>query len=297
MGSINIDLTIQVRTLPHPGQTVLATSSKRSFGGKGGNAAVAAANLHANVTMIGMVGDDIDGTNARDTLARYGVDVTGVEVAAGAPTGMALVSVDSQGENFIQVVSGANSLLTDSRVAAAVPDEPIIILANLEVADDAILEAFEKSRRSASQSVINISPMRPFTSKILHLADVVVVNEQEVSELTTSGVPQTNGEWESLRSALGVSILITTLGARGAVGVDCSGVHRATGPLVDVVDTTGCGDAFVGAFVASLADGSSLDEALALGVLVGSYSATGHGAQASYPTRVELHAWSREQRS
>lgn len=286
IGSINADLMLRVQRHPLPGETVPGSGGTISPGGKGANQAVAAALLGGRVTMVGAVGGDAYAAAATHYLHSSGVDLSAVRTVEG-PTGLAVVTVDAEGENAIIVVPGANGTVGASAVeqaAEAVADAAVVVLQG-EVPRDGIEAA---ARLTRGRLLVNLAPVIAVDPTVLQRADPLVVNEHEAAlayELLVPGAPVPADKAalaEAIRTA-GVPSVVLTLGAAGALLADDGGVRRVPSPRVTVVDSTGAGDAFVGALAVRLAAGASLDEAVALATRVGAYACTGPGAQPSYP--------------
>jgi ribokinase len=256
VGSINLDLVANVARLPRPGETLSGATLDRIPGGKGANQAVGAARLGANVRLVGCVGAD---ANADDALAglraaAVQLDVTEVD----APTGIAIILVDDDGENVIVVVPGANRLVSGASASGNV-------LCQLEITDDAVREA----REQADWLCVNAAPARPLPVE----ADLVVANRYEAEVIG----PQ--------------KLLVVTLGEEGAVLLEeGKEVARATPPEVDAVDGTGAGDAFTASLVVSLLEGRDREEALRRASAAGALAASRFGAQPSLPTADEVDA-------
>jgi ribokinase len=260
VGSLNIDLVTKVRAHPRPGETVRGDGLDRLPGGKGANQAVAAARAGAHTVLCGRIGED--GTAYRNGLAERGVEVAGVHLVSGSPTGHALIAVDERGENTIIVIAGANAALTDAQVRrhADVIAAADVLLLQLEIPLPGVLAAAELARAAGVRVLLNPSPWQVPPGELLAVADPVVVNEHEAEQLPV---------------AAAASVCVT-LGARGARW----GEHTAAAPRdVTVVDTTGAGDAFAGALAAALAAGTPDAAALELAVAAGSAACAWPGAQ------------------
>ncbi len=293
VGSVNVDLVVKVPKLPSPGETVIGGTFSVSHGGKGANQAVAAARLGATTYMVGAVGNDSFGREARDALVQEKVDVTWLFVKDG-PTGVAEIMVDTKGENLIAVASGANGELTAEDVRAALDAllEPgCVVLSNLEIPDGAVLQAAEVARERSCLFVLNPAPARPLPKRLMELCDVLTPNEHEACALGLTT--------PASLSASGVGAVVVTRGAEGA-DLLLPGrpvIHQAAFP-VDVVDTTGAGDAFTGTLAWALAEGQPLEEALVLAAAAGALATTKLGARAGMASRddVELLAGLRRTR-
>lgn len=262
LGSLNVDLVTRVERHPRPGETLLAEGLQRLAGGKGANQAVAAAAAGAPVVMVGAVGDDAGGAAYLERLRGLGVDVAGVAVRPGTPTGTALIAVDAAGENTILVVPGANGSVT----ADALDDLDLgpgdVLLLQLEVPHDTVAAAVRRAAERGARVVLNLAPYAALPDDVVALADPVVVNESEAAQLAAATT--------SPRS------LLVTLGADGARWGDLS-LDAVAAPAV--VDTTGAGDAFCGALAAGLARGDDDTAALEEALRAGAAAVAHEGAQ------------------
>lgn len=295
VGSANQDYIVRVSEPPAPGETVLAESLLRQPGGKGANQAIAAARMRGDVSFIGCVGDDDDGASLLRELRSEGVDTTNVEIIGRGRTGLAFISVYDNGENSITVVPGTNLALTASRVRAAITriareSGPAITVVQAEVLPEVIAETVRAAGDAGSRVIVNLAPYQPIADDLLALCDPLVVNESEASRLVDCPVDGV----ESAARAVQVLVeraasVVVTIGAEGAYWGDRSGMgHVPARSNVRVVDTTGAGDAFIGALATTLARGAVLPEAVEAGVLAGTFAVQAPGAQSSYPTLADL---------
>ncbi|MGX9900663.1 ribokinase [Arthrobacter sp. SA17] len=302
IGSINVDLLLMVDRLPAAGETVLGTGGTLSPGGKGANQAVAAARQGAGVLMVGAVGSDAHASEATRLLQDSGVGLDLVAAVEG-PTGLAVVSVDSNAENSIVVIPGANQHVDSKAVSAALPRvrscDVAVLQGELPLATTDF--ALRELRGSGVLVVLNLAPVIHLPAESIRSADVLIVNEHEAIEALQllSREPQVQlgpemRDADTVRSGLaladslvsaGVQSVVVTLGARGAVVGEAQGSLHVPPVAVDAVDTTGAGDAFVGAVAAGLAEGLSLHAAAELAVDVAAQSVVSYGAQQSYPWR------------
>ncbi|GAA1391695.1 ribokinase [Luteococcus peritonei] len=286
VGSINADLGIQVDRFPGPGETLNARGGTFSPGGKGANQALAAALHGAQVTMLGAVGDDAAAQEALGLLREAGVDLDQLAVQQG-PTGIAVVCVDASGENQILVVPGANAAMGATAVeerADLVRSADVVVLQG-EIPRDGIEAA---ARLAEGRVVLNLAPVVEVDPEVLRLADPLVVNEHEArlvhAQLQNSKDQGPEDEQELVRalSDQGCRSVVMTLGARGALVCRGQEVSSVESRRVEVVDTTGAGDAFVGVLAARLAEGNDLVEASRQAALVAADVVQRPGAQASY---------------
>jgi|SRR5579875_486454 len=285
VGSANIDLTLRVASLPAAGETVLGDDAGFSAGGKGANQAVAAALSGGRVRLVGCVGADGHGEVVRAALSAAGVDVELVRVVDDRPTGLAVVLVARSGENAIAVSPGANSALAvaDVREAVAGLGPADVVLAQLEIPPSVAAEAMAAAASVGCRAVLNLAPARTVSRETLAAVEVLVVNQSEAEFLLGAPVADVAAARDGaprLR-ALGPAAVVVTLGSHGAVVGDDAGTRHVPARAVEVVDTSGAGDAFVGALGAALAAGASLDDAVAAAAECAAAAVRSPGAQLS----------------
>ncbi|MFB6777388.1 ribokinase [Streptomyces sp. NPDC056352] len=292
VGSANADLVIGVERRPAPGETVLGSDLAVHPGGKGGNQAVAAARLGARTALLARVGDDAHGRLLLESQREAGVDTGGVLVG-GAPTGVALITVDPSGDNSIVVSPGANARLTpdDIRGAADLLAGARVVSAQLEIPLETVAEV-ARTRPLGARFVLNPSPPAPLPDDVLAACDPLVVNEHEARFVLGASAGPGPEDWARALLALGPQSVVITLGADGALVADgrTDAVARIPSPRVDAVDTTGAGDAFTAALAWRLSLGEDIATAAAFAVRVGAAAVTREGAQASFPTAEEVSA-------
>lgn len=289
VGSINLDVTIRTERIPTSGETIHGRGPECYPGGKGANQAVAASKLGAKVSMVGAVGTDPYAEVAIQGLQAAGVDLNGLLRLPG-PTGMAFITVDDRGNNMIVVTPGANGHLHAGNVSAAhaLLEAADILVLQGEIPASGIIRATQLAR---GRVILNLAPVLDLPAEILQEANPLVVNEFEARlavRLLTGSSPQPTATDEEVAATLignGVAALIMTRGAAGALVMTDSEVTAVPSPAVDAIDTTGAGDAFVGAVAAALATGTDLLEATRFAVRVGAHACTSSGAQPSYPDR------------
>jgi ribokinase len=291
LGSANADLVIAVERRPTAGETVLGGDLTVVPGGKGANQAVAAGRLGARVGFVGCVGDDDHGRLLRASLQQAGVDVTLLRTGSD-PTGTAVVLITPDGENSIVVSPGANGRLTSDDVEAArarLAQARVLVLQR-ETDPTVSADAAEITAAGGGRVLLSLAPSGPMPSRLLAIADPILVNEQEARDLLAGSADHTSSG-EDLAAAIlrtGIRSVVVTLGAEGAVAAGPWGATRVASPVVSAVDTTGAGDALAGALAHRLAAGDDLVEALRFAVRVAAFSVTRPGAQPSYPFAAEL---------
>jgi ribokinase len=282
VGSVNRDLHLTVENLPGPGETVLAEGMAVTTGGKGANQALAVVAAHGSCHLVAAVGDDSAGAAILETLRAQGVDTAQLHQLTGSPTGTAVVTVNSHGENNIVVASGANLALTADQVGTslrAIPDVTTV-LTQCEVSPEVVAAAADHARASGARFILNLAPYRGTDLSILKQCDPLVVNEVEAAAMATELELDIDdlGELALGLAELCQSVVITA----GADGAWCARGSTATSvpaPVTEVVDTTGAGDAFVGALTAFLDRTDDLVQACRAGVEAGSRAVQHRGAQ------------------
>jgi len=289
LGSVNADLVLRCAALPLPGETVHGRDFRTLPGGKGANQAIAAARLGAAVAFIGCVGDDDFGRSAQFVLAGEGVDTTHLHVVAGTATGVAMILVDDAGQNSIALAAGANAALTTEHVdaAASLFEGAALFVCQLESPLDVVRHAIGRARAAGVPVLLNPAPAQALPVTLLADVDVLVPNETEAALLVGADLDPTAAA-ARLR-ALGPATVLLTLGADG-LQIDSDGLVQrvpapATGP---VVDTTGAGDTFIGAFAVARVEGASVAAAAAFAQKAAALSVTRPGAVGGMPYRHEV---------
>ena len=295
VGSLNIDLSVTTHRIPRGGETLMGSPLRTSAGGKSANQAVAAAALGAPVKLLGAVGDDAHGAEARMSVSARGVDTRLVRTVHGTPTGSALIVVDGNAENTIVVSPGANAELSPADVADDVVAQAGLVCLALESPAATVQHTAQLAARNGSMVVLNLSPYQPVPSGLLESTSLLIVNEHELASLI--GASGADHDWSAIRGQLrelGISTSVVTLGPMGCMILDSGYTEAVPGLSIDAVDTTGSGDAFAGALAAGLAGGLGLRDAASLANAAGAYAATRPGAQDSYPSLLDLQRWIRQ---
>ncbi|GAA4698197.1 ribokinase [Pseudonocardia yuanmonensis] len=310
IGAVNVDMVVRAPRLPGPGETVVGPAVERFGGGKGANAAVAAARAGAEVRYIGAVGADDVGAGALAELRAEGVDVDGVAVLDGVPTGVALIAVDADGENQIAVGAGATAAVDAEAVRSAVAGSAGwagCVLVSTEIPEEAVAAAVEAAAAEGIPCVVNSAPVLPVLGTLLTYGPVPTPNATESRDLAAllsgGGGGLTEDTVEGRATALArraKAEVVVTLGGDGALVVDPGGrAERVPAhPAPEVRDTTGAGDTFNGVLAAGLAAGEPVAGAVRRAVVAAALSVGASGARAGMPDvrRIELELAAAERR-
>ena len=286
VGSAMMDLTAYADVLPEPGQTLAGQLFTTGFGGKGANQAVMAAHCGAEVYFIGKLGKDVFGTAIADNFVKVGIQSKYVDKSETA-TGVAHIWVDSNGENRIIIIPGANHEIDMAKAVEAINSikDLKVVVAQCEIKQEVTLAAFKAAKARGCITILNPAPYQKISAELLTLCDWIIPNETEFRELHGE-LPTSDEVLKSFRQGKNS---IVTLGSQGAVYISAEGqLTKVSAPKVTAVDTTGAGDAFVGTFAYSLASGKDPVTAMTLGIKVASLSVTRKGAQSSYPDQAEI---------
>jgi ribokinase len=281
VGSTNIDLIAYASRIPGPGETIEGERFQMGFGGKGANQAVMARILGADVWMVNCLGDDAYGSMTLDNFAEYGVGTAHVHRVTGS-SGVAPIWVEPDGTNRIIVIPGANHRLTPQQATDAIADiDPGVVLGQFEIPQAVTAAGFGEARARGATTILNPAPAADIADELLAVSDWIVPNEVEFSALF--GMDPTDSALIEVANRLERRLAVT-LGADGCALVDAGAVLRLPAPVVTPTDTTGAGDAFVGAFAYGLATGLDEQTAAALANRCAADSVTRPGTQSSFPT-------------
>lgn len=293
VGSTNTDMVIKATHLPNPGETIIGGTFLMNAGGKGANQAVAAARLDAEVLFICKTGNDIFGQQSKQLFAKERIDTTYVFSDMKHPSGVALINVDSKGENCIVVASGANAYLLPADLANAVDaiDQSDIVLMQLEIPIETIEYVVSIAQAKGKTVILNPAPAQSLSKSLLKCVSILTPNETEASMISGVQVKDTESACEAARviCSMGVQTVIITLGAKGALIYTDEFQEEIPVEKVEVVDTTAAGDVFNGALAVALSENRNITDAVRFACDAASISVTRIGAQASAPYRKELY--------
>ena len=278
--------------MPLPGETITGRDFSLVCGGKGANQAYAAAKLGGNVSMIGAVGNDEYGKMLINNLESVGVDTTGIKVLD-CDTGRAFITVDSTGENSIVVVKGANGLVSKELIDEKIDliDAADIIVMQLEIPLDVVRYVAGIARKKDKVVILDPAPAVDLDDDLLRNIDIIKPNETELERLCGFEI---NNDEDVVSGALtlidkGVEKVIVTLGDKGSMYVDYNIDKKYDAFNVEVIDTTGAGDAFTGALAKSLVDNRDISDAIKYAHFVSSIVVGKKGAQTSIPSEKEVY--------
>jgi ribokinase len=284
VGSANIDLVVFTPRTPERGETLVGERFESGFGGKGANQAVMAHLAGAAVTFVGALGDDANARLTRENLTALGMSHDRIAEITGMSSGIAQIWVEPDGANRIVIVPGANAHVDPVRAAEAVrATRPAVVVAQLEVPQEASTAAFRAARQHEAITVLNPAPAALLHPDLVDLTDWLVPNENEFALLSDGGDAHRDADLLAYAERSGLRLLVT-LGAAGIALVEEGRVVRRSAPKVGAIDTTGAGDAFVGAFAAALAEGLQVHDAVDLACIIAADSVTRAGAQGSFPS-------------
>jgi len=292
VGSTMIDLIAYATRVPNAGETIQGDEFRLGFGGKGANQAVMARLLGADVAMVNTLGDDVFGDMTLRNFEAFGIDTDHVDRVPGS-SGVAPIWVEPNGTNRIICVAGANDAMqpgaSESAIRALLPLH--VVVGQFEIPQPVTAAAFAAARSGGAVTVLNPAPAAEMDPALLQVTDWLIPNEHEFAGLAGASSDATDDEIATF-AARTRTRLVVTLGPRGAALLGSDGVvHRVAATPVDAVDTTGAGDAFVGAFAYGLALGLEELRAVRLGVRCASDSVLRPGTQTSFPDRERAHGF------
>lgn len=287
IGSLNMDLVVNVDTMPKPGQTIIGSNFKEVPGGKGANQAVAMARLNGNVSMIGKVGEDGFGQTLINSLKNDKVDTTYIQTAKGA-TGVALITVDKNAQNSIVVSPGSNFEVKEDDIdnnIEAIKNSDIVVL-QLETPLNTIKYALNKAKELNKYTILNPAPAVKLDDEIIKNVDLLTPNETELEIISGVSIETEEDIQKAAQIMIekGVKELIVTLGSKGSLYINKEKSMFKKAYKVEAVDTTAAGDSYTGALAVALSQDKNIEDAMDFASKVGALSVLKEGAQSSLPT-------------
>lgn len=296
LGSINMDMVLKVEDMPKVGETILCKSFEKIPGGKGANQAVAAKRSGGHVYMISKIGEDENGIMLEEALKKDKINVNYVFKDKKNPTGIAIITVNSNGNNSIVVVSGANMEIKDEDIenAFSAIKESQIVIAQFETPENMTIKAFKKAKELGKITILNPAPAKEIDEELLKYTDIIIPNETEAKVLTgvdVAGLEDAQKAAEVFFTK-GVKWVIITLGSKGAAVISKEEATVVPAYKVNAIDTTAAGDSFIGALSTKINSENitfkSLIEAVKFGNKVSSIAVQRKGAQPSIPYLEEV---------
>ncbi len=294
VGSINMDLVIRTPRLPGPGETVLGRGFTTTPGGKGANQAVAVARLGGRCSLIGRIGSDPFGQILLEELQAEDMDCSGVTITTDRPTGVAMILVDTTGENSIVVDGGANRLVNaDDDIFPNIHlfEAADVVLLQLELSLSLVRAAIDQAKRHGCKVILDPAPAPTHLPDELCSVDVLSPNIIEAERITGQKIGEERIDKNVATDliARGAKAVVAKLGHRGSLIVTADGHFWRVPPYkVDIVNTTGAGDAFTAALAVALGSGEELPDAARFANAAGALACTRHGAIAAMPSRKEV---------
>lgn len=293
IGSTNTDMVMRTSVFPRPGETVLGGEFFLNPGGKGANQAVAAARLGGQVTFVTKIGNDLFGEQALAQFRKESIHTGYILSDPQHPSGVALITVDAQGENTIVVAPGANGALSPQDIQAAEPAfvNCDVVLMQLEIPLSTVVSATQLAKQYGKKVMLNPAPATPLPDELLNGLFAITPNESEAQLLTGIKIDTLESAKEAAHrlKAKGVVHVLITLGERGVYVYNGTIAMHIPAPNVAAIDTTAAGDVFSGALAVAIAEGASMDIAAAFANRAAAISVTRKGAQCSAPFRQEVN--------
>lgn len=292
VGSINMDLTIDVPNFPAAGETILGNSINYYFGGKGANQSVTIGKLGGNVAMLGKVGDDSFGDKLINNLMNNGVDVSRVEVEENCSSGMAYICVNKSGENNIVVCPEANNKVDKNYIDRNIDiiKKSRFCISQMEIPLETIEYLADICAKEGVKFILNPAPMRDLNREIYSKVSILILNETELEHILGYSIDINDiKSYENDIKNIGSENIIITLGKEGSFLVNSNGNQKFESIKVKAIDTTGAGDSFVGALGFKLSKGNSIEESIKFATIVSGIAVTKKGAQDAIPTIEEIN--------
>lgn len=291
IGSINLDITINLESFPKKGETVLGKNISESCGGKGANQAVALSRSGIYTKFIGAVGSDNYGKILEDKLKKNKIATLLKKYETNS--GVAILTVDNNGDNNIVVIPGANEKLSINDIDnnyKEILDVDIVVFQN-EIALDVIDYSLKSCKKMGKITVFNPAPAKVIPNELFTYVDYLILNETEFEFIFKISVNDYDFENKVINKKIeyNISNIIITLGEKGSLAVDVNNkIYKYVAKKVKVINTTGAGDCFIGAFCSQIIDGKSLNDSINYATVASAISVTKLGAQDSIPFKKEV---------
>lgn len=293
VGSSNTDMVVKTNRFPEPGETIIGGNFFMFPGGKGANQAVAAARAGGDVTFVCAVGDDLFGQNALKGYRKEGIDVSTAKIIKGAASGVALITVNAEGENEIVVASGTNGLLSSDYLSEVLQEKSNdnLILTQLEIPIETTEYLASYTKLTCRSLIINPAPARELSNEILEGLFLITPNETEARILTKIEVKDESSMKNAAKALLdkGVQNVIITLGNRGAFFMNRTESFLVSSYQVKAIDTTAAGDIFNGVLAVCLSENKGWKVSIEYASKAAALSVTKMGAQGSAPYKEEIN--------
>lgn len=280
VGSLNLDFMVQAKRFPQKGETLMGEHSTMSFGGKGANQAVCSAKLGAHVSMIGCLGNDANGRLMLKNMKDNQVDVSHVEIIDNQSSGIAQITV-AENDNTIIIVSGANEQVNKDVIDRAkdVLLKADIVMLQLEIPLATVQYVVDFCYENNIKTILNPAPAAKLPLELIEKVTYLTPNEIELEQLFHDSMEHVLTRYPNK--------IIVTAGSHGVYYHDGKALRNVAAHPVEVVDTTGAGDAFNGAFAYAMTAGKTIEEAIRFANGIAGYSIGHLGAQTSMPNREE----------
>lgn len=291
LGSLNMDLVTNVEKTPKVGETVLGSDFNEIPGGKGANQAVAIGKLNGDVCMLGRIGNDDFGKSLIKNLKQNNVNVDFVKSIQSAKTGIALIMVNSNGDNSIVVIPGANFEFKENELKKDIFNDVDYLLAQLETPLKTIEKAFILAKEKNVFTILNPAPARVLSDELIKHTDLLIPNETEFESLSGYDASSEANiiKGSNVLFEKGVKAILITLGKNGSFYIDSNNFSlKQKAYIVDVVDTTAAGDSFIGGFLTSISKGEDIKTSMEFATKVSALTVTKYGAQSSLPSILEV---------
>lgn len=291
IASLNVDFTNYVNQLPKPGHTIFSDDFKKSPGGKGNNIVTNLKHIGANVDVVGCIGKDSNGKFLKDKLSDLKVDTSNISELDEGNTGFAHIIVDKNGENMIVVHSGTNNLLNIEMIPQRIIESSDIIVATLESPANVIEEVFKNAKIKERTTILNYSPALSININLLTTVEILILNEYELVSIIE------HTKFESIHTLIketGIKWVLCTKGKHGVSLISKFDQINYKGYIVDAVDTSGAGDAFLSGFVAGLASSHDINYSILIGLKYGAFATTKKGCQVKLPDLNEIKQFQEE---